>query len=133
MSAETLIRLANQCLIETPLFDSGFVTRHKQNSAPSGIEGKSDAPHAICRIEPELLHIGIARPFERIHAWTAETWAKRLEQLGVRKQLILHFIRKLIEFKIEGRIKADMPAHAGAMLSEAYVVHYICMKTHIVN
>lgn len=111
MSAKTIVCPFYQCFIETPLATSGFITRHKQNGVPLRVEGKSDAPHAICRIEPKLLHVGMARPFERIHTRTTEAWSERFKQLGMRKQFILYFGRKFIEFTIERRIEVNGPTH----------------------
>lgn len=47
------------------------------------VEREGDAPYAFCRVKAQLLHIRVARTFERIDAGPAELRAKLLQQQGM--------------------------------------------------
>src|SRR3989442_874630 len=46
----------------------------------AGIECRRKPPHTVCGVEAQLLHIRVARPVERVHAWPAEQWAIHISE-----------------------------------------------------
>lgn len=101
MRFEPRISYSDQPLVKALLAAAGFVPRHKQDRLPRGIERESDPPDAAVRIETKLLHIGVLRSLQRIDARPAGAWAKRLDDLKLRKKFVLHRLRQRIELPLE--------------------------------
>src|SRR3546814_7425817 len=76
---------------------SDLVTGHQQDGLPLEIKGKGNPPHAVSRVEPKLLHVGVARPLQRVHPRPAQLWAEGLKKFCLRKELVLHLGRQRIE------------------------------------
>ncbi len=130
MSVETPVGLVDKSVVEAPFADTGFVARRKQDGLASRVEGEGHAPYAIRRVEPKFLHIGVARSVQRVHPWAPKRRAEFFKQPCLGKQLVLDHGRQFIEFRVEGLIDADHPAHSATMPRKIYAVKCICVATH---
>jgi hypothetical protein len=61
-----------------------LVSRDQKDRVAFRVECEGDAPDTVCRVKGQLLHIRVARTFERIGAGPAELRASLLQQQGMR-------------------------------------------------
>lgn len=115
MRVEASIGLSDQRAIESLFAPTGFVASREQNRGPAGIEGESHPPFSSGRGEAQLLHVGVARAFERIHSGPAQLRAEALENEGQGKYLRPDVLVERIEFGIELIGKRDCPWHIAIM------------------
>jgi hypothetical protein len=85
MIVETLIGPGNELSVETPFVYARLVSTNHEDCFAFRVEGKGNTPNPVGRMETQLLHVGVARPFQRIGARTAEPWPEFLQQAGVRQ------------------------------------------------
>ena len=83
MLIKSFVGLCYELAIKPLLAAARLVSSDQKNGIAFTVEREGDAPHAICRIKAQLLHIGVARTFERIDARPAELRAKLLQQQGM--------------------------------------------------
>jgi hypothetical protein len=69
MSLESLV--GNSYLLRVPFLISTLVTPNKQDRIPAWIKGKKDAPRIAVILDPEFLHVGKRRGFDRVDPWPA--------------------------------------------------------------
>ena len=126
MPVEPIVRFLDQLPVKTPFANAGLITSHKQDGSPFGIESKCDSPHPFVCIEAKLLHVGVARPFQCVHARAAQSRAENLQHPCLGKQLVLNQCGQCIKLRVEGRIEKDLPPHGTIMILSAYAVKGIC-------
>jgi len=65
------------------LLAARFVSRDQKDRVAFRVEREGDAPDTVCRVKTQLLHIRVARTFERIDAGSPELRTKLLQQQGM--------------------------------------------------
>src|SRR3546814_17399113 len=131
MCIKALVCFLDQGLVESPAAHPGLIASYKQDGLPLRIKGKGNPPDAVSRIKAKLLHVGMARSLQRVHARAPQFRAECLKKLCLRKQFVLHIGWQRIEFRVEGRIKLNFPAHFSIMRCTTYDVKSICGSTHV--
>ncbi len=111
MIVEARLRLGYKLSVKAPFASPGFVSANQENGFSVGVEGERDAPDAIIRIAPQLLHVRVFRTFERIGMRPSELRTKFFEQSSFRGNGCFGLPRQRIEFGFKSRMKFDCPAH----------------------
>ena len=111
MSVEPRVRLGYKASVKSPFAAAGFVSGNEENGFSVGVEGERDAPDAIIRIAPQLLHVRVFRTFEGIGMRPSELRTKVFEQSSFRGNGGFGLPRQRIEFDFESRMKLDRPTH----------------------
>src|SRR5690606_9547987 len=101
MRAEPLVRSGDQPPIEPPFAPARLVTGYQQDCVPARVERERDPPRPICGIEAQLLHVGVPRTIEGIHAWTPGGRPQVSDHHRLREKLVLDLLRQLIELLFE--------------------------------
>ncbi len=101
MSVESVISLANKPHVEPLLIRSRFVTRYEQDCVALRVEREGNAPNPVCGIEPQLLHVHVARRLERVDTRPPQTRPESTQQVGVRQNLVLHRLWQSAEIDIK--------------------------------
>jgi hypothetical protein len=111
MGGETPIGHCDKLFVEPFLTPAGFVTGDEQDRFTLRIESEGGAPLAICRLEPQLLHIGVLRPFERICVWAAELRAIVGKQPSNGEQRVLDTLVECEKLRLEGILEFNLSSH----------------------
>ena len=90
-----------------------------------GVERKGYAPDPTRHRKPELFHVGVARSVQRIHRRSPEHRAEFLKQVCMGKQFVLNSDRQIVEFRVEGILESNNPAHEGIEHQKKYAVKRI--------
>ena len=125
MGVEPLVGFPDQPVVESPLTDTGLVARHEQDRLSFGVERKGYAPDPTRYRKPELFHVGVARSVQRIHPRSPEHRAEFLKQVCMGKQFVLNSDRQIVEFRVEGILESNNPAHEGIEHQNKYAVKRI--------
>ncbi len=115
MLLESLIRLADESLIESWFTHSGLVAHNQKNAASPRIECEGHSPYAARSAKAKLLHVGVARTVQRIDFRPSQGRSTFTQRDEHREQGILHCRRKLIELSLESRVELDTPLHIQIM------------------
>ena len=97
---------------------------------PFRIEGKSNTPNTIRRIEAQFLQIGVSRPAKGVYSRTAKHGPKVSQQSRLSEQFIRHRRRQSIELWLELLVKNDDPRQASTMHCKTYAVNGILPLKH---
>lgn len=111
MIVEALLGLGDKLSVKAPFASAGFVPANEESGFSVGVEGERDAPDAIIRIAPQLLHVRVFRTFEGIGMRSSELRTKLLEQSSFRGNGCFGLPRQRIEFGFKSRMKLDCPTH----------------------
>ena len=115
MLLESLIRLADESLIESWFTHSGLIARNQKNAASPRIECEGHSPYAARSAKAKFLHVGVARTVQRIDIRPSQGRSAFTQRQEHREQGILHRRRKLIELGLESRVELDTPFHMQIM------------------
>ena len=111
MIVEALLSLGDKLSVKTPFASAGFVSANEENGFSAGVKGECDAPDAIIRIAPQLLHVRVFRTFEGIGMRPSELRTKLFEQSSFRSYGCFDLPRQRIELRFKSRMKLDRPIH----------------------
>jgi hypothetical protein len=67
MRGVAFVRLRDELLIKASLTQPGLIARDEQNAPSARIESECHSPDSTRGIKPKLLHVGVFRPFQRVH------------------------------------------------------------------
>jgi len=111
MIVEALLGPGDKLSVKAPFASAGFVSANEENGFSVGVEGERDAPGAIIRIAPQLLHVRVFRTFKSIGMRSSKLWTKLFEQSGFRGNGGFGLPRQRIKFGVKSRVKLDRPTH----------------------
>ena len=80
---------------------SRFVAGDQQDRRPPRVEGKGHTPCAVESPEPEFLHVGMTRAFERVDRRPTELRAEQAKSAGLRQQFETNRLRQLAKLRHE--------------------------------
>jgi len=80
---KSFVGLGYELAIKSLLAAARLVSRDQKDRVAFRVEREGDAPDTVRRVKAQLLHICVARTFERIDAGPAELRAKLLQQQGM--------------------------------------------------
>lgn len=83
MGVEPFVSRCDQAAVKRPFAFAALVARYQQDCFSDRIEG--DAPDPAIGIEPQLLHVGVPRPAQRIDPRPAGGGPKSFDDPGVRQ------------------------------------------------
>lgn len=75
------------------------------------VEGERESPHTAGPIEPQFLHVRVARPRQRIDARPPHLRPKDLQGFDMREELILNILVQRLELRHEQAMEVDAPSH----------------------
>lgn len=127
MLVEPRVRLADKLPVEPLLPTARFVAADQQDRAAARIEREGDAPDATLGVEPQFLHVRVARPLQGVGARPPERGPERLQQTRVRQQFVLYGLRQAVEFRLERRVEQDGPAH-GVLWLKRHMMSNACLR-----
>lgn len=127
MIIEAPVGLADQSVVETLFSSSRLVTGDQQDRAALWVEREGHTPHSVVSIETQLLHVGVTRSVERIHARPTQGRSELFQQPSVRHHLVLDRLCEIVKFRFEGRIEENNPGHQHIMTLNTYVVKNISL------
>jgi hypothetical protein len=102
---ETIVGSSDQASVEPARALALFVAGDEKHGAARRIEREGHPPDAARGIEAELLQVGVARSFERVHPRPPQRRPEPREQPGVGQQLVLDLRREQLEFRVEPLMK----------------------------
>ena len=116
----------NQSPIEPGLAPPRLVSATQDDAPPHRVERERESPDTACRIEAEFLHVGVARPVQRIDPRPAQVWTEYFEHGHMCEQFILHCFGDGLAFRHALRMELNVPRHGGLwlhthMLSNTYL------------
>src|SRR5438067_643615 len=114
MRRETLVRPADQFLVEPRFVDAALVTGDQQDRLTRWIEGKGEAPYSIGRGKPKLLHVRVMRAFQSVAMRTLESGAELLEKPHQSRNLLLHLGSEVSKLGCELVGSLDLPGSHSA-------------------
>jgi hypothetical protein len=89
---ESGIGFSNQSLVEPFFAHVRLITTTKDDRLTGWVKGKREAPDSVGGVEAELLHVGVLRTVERVHARSTELWSELFKQFDLSQQLILYLL-----------------------------------------
>ena len=122
MSGESRVGIRNQSPIKPILAATRLVAGHQQYGLPRRIKRKRGSPHAVISIEAKLLHVGMLRTLERIHAWASSLRSELFQNFRLRKQFDSYRLAERSEFQFKLHREADHPSHL-----------ILCIAVHMVS
>ena len=111
MIDEALLGPGDKLSVKAPFASAGFVSANEENGFSVGVEGERDAPNAIIRIAPQLLHVRVLRTYEGIGMRSSELRTKLFEQSSFRGNGCFGLPRQHVEFGFKIRMELDCPTH----------------------
>src|SRR5579883_2144531 len=127
MRVEARIGLSDQRPIELPFARAALIAGDEQHRPPSRIEREGHAPDSAASVEPQLLHVRVPRPFERIDARSPDHWPEPFEHVGLGQKLNANRSRQSPQLPLERGMQDDRP-HLANMLYKEYAVKGILAK-----
>ena len=83
MLIKSFVGLCYELAIKSLVAAARLVSRDQKDRVALRVEREGDAPDTVCCVKAQLLHIRVARTFDRIDAGPAELRAKLLQQQGM--------------------------------------------------
>ena len=83
MLIKSFVGLCYELSIKSLLAAARLVSRDQKDRVAFWVEREGNALDTVCRVKAQLLHISVARTFERIDAGPSELRAKLLQQQSV--------------------------------------------------
>ncbi len=123
-----LIGDLDQAFVKPALIRAAFVAPNQQNGLSLGIKRECHSPDLAVPREAQLLHMGVARSFERIDRGTSQVRTEFGQQPGVRQQFVLQILFQGAELRVKGVMKENGPSHAGN-----YGLDAICSQIHVLT
>ncbi len=107
-----LIGDLDQAFVKPALIGAAFVAPNQQDGLSLGIKCECHPPDLTVPREAQLLHIGVARPFERIDRGASQVRTEFGQQPGVRQQFVLQIFFQVAELRVKGVMKENGSSHA---------------------
>jgi hypothetical protein len=80
MRVKPFVSFGDELLVKSFFASARLVPRHEKDSPALWIESERYAPHTIRCVEPQLLHIRVARAVQSINAGSPQSWPELLQK-----------------------------------------------------